>query len=271
MSWRGARRQLALAWDSEDETGHTVIDAAQLRQLLSPYAATLRLVVVLMACDSANSGPWATSWAAWRRRCIGPASRRWSLHAIRSQWLDRRCWRRAVPVAARAAGLARDRGLGCAHLPTARVDEPGLGGAAALRQPRRGRRYAPPSFRPYRGLAAFAPRHSCFFFAAPSAAGAPAALRQLQSEGRPRFLVVTGASGTGKSSVVLAGLVPDLLARRSARARRCLGPHPAAELLRQILPAVSSAGFSPPLRVRLQTPRQELTQLAAADFTWEWR
>ena len=44
-----------LAWDSQGSEGIVIIDAARLRQLLSPYAAMLRLVV-LCACDSGNSG-----------------------------------------------------------------------------------------------------------------------------------------------------------------------------------------------------------------------
>src|SRR5262249_43242021 len=70
----------------------------------------------------------------------------------------------------------------------------------------------PVVFRPFRGLLAFQPEHRRFFF------GRDQEIREVQQDlqslldkKKERFLVVAGASGTGKSSLVLAGAVPVLL------------------------------------------------------------
>ncbi|MDX1520199.1 MAG: hypothetical protein R3264_01055, partial [Anaerolineae bacterium] len=70
---------------------------------------------------------------------------------------------------------------------------------------------APIAENPYRGLFAFRPEHSHLFF------GRETFTRQLVQATTSRSLVaVLGASGSGKSSVVFAGLVPALLARSDA-------------------------------------------------------
>ncbi|MGZ3457988.1 MAG: nSTAND1 domain-containing NTPase, partial [Archangium sp.] len=70
----------------------------------------------------------------------------------------------------------------------------------------------PRPLRPYRGLLPFAPEHRPFFF------GRAELERELVLRVRAamggwgsRFQVVAGGSGSGKSSLVLAGLVPRLL------------------------------------------------------------
>lgn len=88
--------------------------------------------------------------------------------------------------------------------------------------------------RPYRGLLAFQPEHSRFFF------GRDAEIQELIDDlgalakaGAPRFLVIAGSSGTGKSSVVLAGAVPRMLQQPGATwvfARMRPGPQPLAAL-----------------------------------------
>lgn len=73
----------------------------------------------------------------------------------------------------------------------------------------------PVTFRPYRGLLPFRARHTRFFFGRDAErAEVLSDLQSLRELGEPRFLVVAGASGTGKSSVVMGGAVPDLLGRR---------------------------------------------------------
>ena len=60
---------------------------------------------------------------------------------------------------------------------------------------------------PYRGLASFDEKHAHFFF------GRKALVEQLQhrlSQSNHSLTVVLGASGSGKSSLVKAGLIPDL-------------------------------------------------------------
>lgn len=70
----------------------------------------------------------------------------------------------------------------------------------------------PVVFRPYRGLESFRPADARFFF------GRSAELRELRTKldalcdsQKPRLQIVEGASGSGKSSLVLGGLVPELL------------------------------------------------------------
>jgi WD40 repeat protein len=65
---------------------------------------------------------------------------------------------------------------------------------------------------PYRGLAAFQPEDEQFFFGRESLTGwlVSALRREVRATQGVRFLGVLGPSGSGKSSVVLAGLVPKL-------------------------------------------------------------
>ncbi|MCX4240567.1 nSTAND1 domain-containing NTPase [Paraliomyxa miuraensis] len=70
-------------------------------------------------------------------------------------------------------------------------------------------------FRPYRGLLAFDAAHASFFHGREvERREIVRCLEGLEREGKPRLVVVAGASGTGKSSLVLAGAVPDILATR---------------------------------------------------------
>jgi WD40 repeat protein len=69
-------------------------------------------------------------------------------------------------------------------------------------------------FCPYRGLETFRPDDAKFFFGRESLTGwlVSALRREVRSAQGVRFLGVLGPSGGGKSSVVLAGLVPNLRA-----------------------------------------------------------
>src|SRR5262249_33675916 len=72
--------------------------------------------------------------------------------------------------------------------------------------------------RPYRGLLSFREKHARTFFGRQAEIDeAVSKLSALSAGKKPRFLVVTGASGTGKSSLVLAGVVPALKRRDEAR------------------------------------------------------
>ena len=67
---------------------------------------------------------------------------------------------------------------------------------------------------PYRGLEAFRPNDAKFFFGRENLTGwlVSALRREVRAAQGVRFLGVLGPSGSGKSSVVLAGLVPRLMA-----------------------------------------------------------
>ena len=67
--------------------------------------------------------------------------------------------------------------------------------------------------RPYRGLLAFEAAQAAFFYGREAEREETVGdLEALVRAGKPRLLVVAGASGTGKSSLVRAGAVPDILA-----------------------------------------------------------
>ncbi|MCB9745641.1 MAG: CHAT domain-containing protein [Alphaproteobacteria bacterium] len=69
----------------------------------------------------------------------------------------------------------------------------------------------PRVLRPYRGLEVFGPDQAALFFGREAEAQECLSdLAALRREGRPRLLVVAGASGTGKSSLVRARVLPAL-------------------------------------------------------------
>lgn len=71
--------------------------------------------------------------------------------------------------------------------------------------------------RPYRGLEPFEPEDAALLAGrASERRRATRALQALARAGRPRLLVLTGASGAGKTSLARAGVVPDLLGAAGA-------------------------------------------------------
>jgi hypothetical protein len=77
---------------------------------------------------------------------------------------------------------------------------------------------------PYRGLEAFRPEDARFFFGRENLTGwlVSALRREVQAAQGVRFLAVLGPSGSGKSSLVLAGLVPKLKAETIEGSERWL-------------------------------------------------
>ena len=190
--------------------GPDAIDAARLRAL-APFARFVRLVV-LTACDSANQGApgshlGSVALTLHRAGFEVVVASRVPLSGTAALKLTRTLYRHllggaeavdeavsAIRSELRVAGA----GLDWAHL--------------QLYCHARGTR--PITFRPYRGLLQFDSAHRRFFFGRTAERDeAIADLDALIAAGRPRLLVVTGASGTGKSSTVLAGVVPALAAR----------------------------------------------------------
>ena len=91
--------------------------------------------------------------------------------------------------------------------------------------------------RPYRGLEAFGPDDAEFFFGRDNLADwlVSGLRREVRASQGVRFLPVLGPSGSGKSSVVLAGLLPRLKrgaiegSERLARRRHAAGRRPAPQ------------------------------------------
>jgi tetratricopeptide (TPR) repeat protein len=211
----GPRGQVyGLHWDAAEPGAEPeFIDAAHLRELLAPYADSLRLVV-LCACTSGDADPLA--------RHLGGVAQ--GLHAIGiravvasrlpfsvegSHLLAKTLYERLLvdhTSLQQALESAREeledltQTLDWATLQLyARQDEP-------LRQ-------FPFVFRPYQGLLPFDSAHRAFFFGRGEQQREWLDhLRTADSGERPRLQVLAGPSGSGKSSLAKAALLPMLAA-----------------------------------------------------------
>ncbi|MBL9006853.1 MAG: CHAT domain-containing protein [Myxococcales bacterium] len=207
-----------LALDGED--GAAVVEAQQLRQHLAPFAKSLRLVV-LSACDSGNVGALGNQLGSVARelhRCGLQAviASRVPLSVAGSITLTAALYRALLvePASLEAAFVRARTQLSLAESCLLR-DQRLLDWASVQLYARHadGDDTRPVVFRPFRGLLAFQPEHQRFFFGRNrEVAEVLRDLFALVERKQPRFLVVAGASGTGKSSLVLAGAVPTLLA-----------------------------------------------------------
>ncbi len=183
-----------------------LVDAAALRQLLSPQRKTLRLVV-LSACHGGHPGALGNhlgSVAQALHRAGFPAivASRYPLSTAGSCLLAESLYERLLPglasledafLTTRSAAGALGRGIDWASL------------QLFTRGPS-GEDHRPFTFRPYRGLSPFQPGDARFFFGRePDVERLLSALSETS-----RLLTVVGAPGAGKSSVVMAGLVPRL-------------------------------------------------------------
>ena len=214
---RGATFGLALT-GSEHDDGPIVVDAGRLRQLLAPFAATLRLVV-LAACDGGNIGAFgnhlgSVAQTLHRAGLQAVLASRYPLSVAGSNRLSEIVYEallvhhrpvEAAVTAARAA-LARD---------PARLDWASLQLYARAAD---GEATHPLFVRPYRGLVPFGPADRWAFFGREAEiAELREKLAALLERGQPRLCLVAGAAGLGKTSLLLAGLVPALLAERAPR------------------------------------------------------
>ncbi|HNN95756.1 MAG TPA: CHAT domain-containing protein, partial [Pseudomonadota bacterium] len=207
-----------LCLDGRD--GAVAVDAQQLRRHLAPFAGMVRLIV-LAACDSANAGALGSqlgSVAQSLHRCGFQAviASRYPLSVEGSCMLTAGFYQHLLgePASVESAFLAARQQLALAETGQA-AEQRRLDWASLQLYARHGDGddTRPIVFRPYRGLLAFQPEDQRFFF------GREREIREvltdlqaLISQGRARFLIVAGGSGTGKSSLVLAGAVPKLLA-----------------------------------------------------------
>ena len=248
----GSSFGLGLDGDHEGD-GPTVVDAGRLRQLLAPFAPMVRCVV-LSACDSGNSGALASHLGSiaqtlHRAGFASVLASRYPLSVVGSIRMTETLYRTLLgrPASLESAFLAARRRLA---EDTRRFDWASLQLYGHLDD---GDDSRPLSFRPYRGLLSFQPEHARFFFGRQAETDQILrALRALQAPtatGKPRVLIVAGASGTGKSSVVLAGVVPQLLANPDGPAPRILrmrpGEQPLATLDALLAPRPAPPDASP--------------------------
>ncbi|HAX92603.1 MAG TPA: hypothetical protein DCY25_01430, partial [Bacteroidales bacterium] len=97
------------------------------------------------------------------------------------------------------------------------------------------------SFSPFPGLRPFTPEESEYFFG-----------RDRESEDiflkllRNRFVAITGASGSGKSSLVLSGLIPRIksLSDTGDTKWRILTVRPGSDPLRNLAAALAGNGYA---------------------------
>jgi hypothetical protein len=110
---------------------------------------------------------------------------------------------------------------------------------------------------PYRGLEAFRPEDERFFFGRESLTGwlVSALRREVRTKSQGvRFLGVIGPSGSSKSSVVLAGLVPKLKAGAIEGSQRWPvaimrpGDEPLTNLATRMIPSLQGPGATPDIR-----------------------
>lgn len=203
-----------LILNSESEGTESWVDAGRLRDVLSDFAGMVQLVV-LAACDSGNPGALGnhlgsvaqTLHRAGFKAVLAsryPLSVSGSVRLIepiyRELLVDLRSLEEAV-VSARSSMV----------LDTAQSDWAGL--QLYARPPAHEESGTRPLvFRPYRGLLAFQPEHRRFFFGRErEIVELVGDFRALRDSGSPRLLAVDGASGTGKSSVLFAGALPQLV------------------------------------------------------------
>lgn len=198
---------------SDASEGAVLVDAGRLRQLLSPYAGMVRLVV-LLACDSGNSGELANQLGSvaqtlHRAGIAAVVASRYPLSIAGAGLLVEELYQALLCrlTSVEEALLAARQRL-CREADAAGRDWASIQLYARSQD---GGAHRPLEFRPYRGLLAFGPEHRRFFFGRQrEVAEIIADLAALTAAGKPRFLVVAGASGTGKSSLVLAVAVPSL-------------------------------------------------------------
>ena len=228
-----------------EEPGETeVIDAGTLRQVLAPFADMVR-IIVLSACDSGNSGPLGNQLGSVAQTlhragfaCViasrNPLAVSASIKLTETLYQQLLCETQSVEqslLAVRNRLVRSGTSIDWVSLQLYARSEDGTDARPIV-------------FRPYRGLLAFQPQHHRYFFGRErEVAQIQEALRSLRSVHKPVFLVVAGASGTGKSSVVLAGVVPQLTSAAHG-SHRALVLKPGSDPLRALDAALSGVDLA---------------------------
>lgn len=188
----------------------TVVDAGRLRQLLAPFAKTLRLVV-LAACDSGNIGDPGNHLGS-----VAQNLHRAGFQAVVASRYPLSVDGSIIVAESLYRSLLVDlQPLECAFTETrarlARLTEHLDWASLQLYAREADGDTRPIVFRPYRGLSAYEVNDRRFYFGFTRELElAVSRLRTLADKGRPRLLVISGASGRGKSSLVRCGVVAAL-------------------------------------------------------------
>ena len=212
---RGQNDEIVYGLSWHDDQGRpTFVSPDRLRAFLSQeFAHSVRLVV-LATCDSGNPGAFGN--------LVGAAAQAAHLAGIPAVIGSR------FPLSIHGATYMAEEFYGALLGSTCSLEDSFLAARGRLLQvssggldwaslqlyarPEDGDNTRPAIFRPYRGLLAFHAEHTRFFFGRTAEREEILSnLRALAVSGKPRFLVVAGASGTGKSSMVFAGVIPELM------------------------------------------------------------
>lgn len=202
-----------------------LVDAGRLRQIVAPYAATLRLVV-LMACDSGNTGQLgnqlgSVAQALHRAGIAAVVASRYPLSISGSIRFCESFYSELISTLRSLEASLCSARIRLAADP-ANTDWLSL---QCYGRSSDGSDSRPLVFRPFRGLLPFTAEYGRFFFGRDREITEVAEdLRRLESARKPRFLLIAGASGTGKSSLVLAGAVPKLLTEKAGRRLSVMRP-----------------------------------------------
>lgn len=259
---------VSLAWDSDGGgSGDDAVDGNRLRLLLAPFASHLRLIV-LCACNSGDMGELGNhlgslAQALHRAGVASVIASRFPLPVLSSCILAETFFRTLLeqPASLETAFLAARQRLA--------EQQPGLDWACLqlYARPEDGEDTRPVVIRPYRGLSAFQPQDRRFFFGRESEVQeAISDLEALRRAGKPRLLVVAGASGTGKSSVILGGVLPALTQARSAELLPDHSRTKVAALVAELRQARPSALLSD----ALDALTRALSAGMAGSGTWEY-
>ncbi|MBN9685188.1 MULTISPECIES: nSTAND1 domain-containing NTPase [unclassified Corallococcus] len=210
----GESKAFGLRWDGSSLLVlEDIVSANRLRDRLYKYAAELRLVV-LCVCQSGNMGEpgshlGSVAHELHRASFEAVVASRFPLSVPGSVTLTRTLYGRMLEglTSLEDGFVAAREALNDAALPT--LDHVAI---QLYGRPEDGWNTRPFIVRPYQGLRAFQPEHARFFF---GRATERDALLKRVLEARagqlPRLQVLAAASGTGKSSLVLAGVVPELV------------------------------------------------------------
>lgn len=209
-----------LLLDPDEEGGEGGIDAARLATLLGKHADMVRLVVVA-ACDSGNIGPLgnhmgSVAQAIHREGIATVVASRYPLSKKGANAFSQVFYRELLvkPSSVEDAFIAGRQHL--AALDTGRID---WASVQLYAREADGDDSRPIIIRPYQGLRSLGPAQNRFFFGRQREVDEIVCeLGALVRDGKPRLLIVQGWSGTGKSSLVMAGAVPRLTQPRKDEA-----------------------------------------------------
>ncbi|HEX5748229.1 MAG TPA: CHAT domain-containing protein [Archangium sp.] len=200
-----------LVLNSGDAGEPTIVHADNLGRVLHPYKHMVRLVVIA-ACNGGNFGKpdnqlWSIAQKLHMMGIEAVIASRFPLSIVGSNRFSKTFYRVLLggPSSVESAFLAARQEL---VRDTAQLDWASMQLYACGAD---GQDHRPIVLRPYRGLLTFQPEHRRFLF------GRDAEINEIINDlgsltkaGAPRFLVIAGESGHGKSSVVLAGAVPRM-------------------------------------------------------------